>query len=87
MVYNNGIDDYNALIDPLTPPEAKEPLPEFKSNKGSAIIIGLIISILLALPVLIPVGLVFGVLIALRGTTLFNPYKGKNRKVLPPTVD
>ena len=87
LVYNNGIDDYNALIDPLTPPEAKEPLPEFKSNKGSAIIIGLIISILLALPVLIPVGLVFGVLIVLRGTTLFNPYKGKNRKVLPPTVD
>ena len=37
-----------------------------------------IISILLALPVLLPVGLVFGVLIALRGTTLFNPYKGKN---------
>ncbi|MBO5775943.1 MAG: metallophosphoesterase, partial [Clostridia bacterium] len=87
LVYNNGIDDYDALIDPLNAPEAKPSLPEFKSNKGAAIIIGLILAVLFTLPILLPTGIVLGVLIALRGTKLFNPYKGKNRKILPPTVD
>ena len=85
LAYNNGIDDYNAIINPLCEPDKKEPLPEFKSNKGAMIIVSLILAIVVSLPVVLPVGLVFALIIWLRGTKAFNPYRDY-KKVLPPRV-
>ncbi len=83
LVYNNGIDDYDALINPFKEPQQKTELPKLKSNKGSAIIVSLILIILIGLPIILPVGLIFALGILLRGK--FNPYKN-NKKVLPPRV-
>lgn len=83
LVFNNGIDDYDAVLSPYSEPDKKAKLPEFKSNKGVGIIVSLIIGILLTLPILLPGGLVLALLIFLRGK--FNPYKNY-KKVLPPRV-
>lgn len=83
LVFNNGIDDYDAVLSPYSEPDKKAKLPEFKSNKGVGIIVSLIIGILLTLPILLPGGLVLSLLIFLRGK--FNPYKNY-KKVLPPRV-
>ena len=84
LAYNNGIDDYNAIINPSEEPIKKPPLPSFKSNKGVGIIISLVLGIILASPILIPSALVLSLIIVLRG--VFNPYKNY-KKVLPPRVD
>jgi len=83
LVFNNGIDDYDAVLSPYSEPDKKAKLPDFKSNKGVGIIVSLIIGILLTLPILLPGGLVLALLIFLRGK--FNPYKNY-KKVLPPRV-
>lgn len=82
LVYNNGVDDYNSLIDPKGAPEEKPPLPGYRSRKGAGILIALILGILVTFPVLLPVGLIFAFLIWLRGTKAFNPYRD-NKKTLP----
>ena len=84
LAYNNGIDDYNAIINPSEEPIRKPPLPSFKSNKGVGIIISLVLGIILASPILIPSALVLCLIIVLRG--VFNSYKNY-KKVLPPRVD
>ena len=86
LAYNNGIDDYNAIINPGGYPETKDDLPKFKSNKGAGIIITAILLLLVSLPITLPAGLVFGLLIYLRGTKTFNPYRDY-KKVLPPRVN
>lgn len=86
LAYNNGIDDYNAIINPNGYPETKDDLPKFKSNKGAGIIITAILLLLVSLPITLPAGLVFGLLIYLRGTKTFNPYRDY-KKVLPPRVN
>ena len=83
LVFNNGIDDYNAVLSPHCQPTPKEELPSFTSNKGIGIIIGLVISVILTLPITLPCGIVFALLIFLRGK--FNPYKNY-KKLLPPRV-
>ena len=83
LVFNNGIDDYNAILSPHTAPTNKEELPAFTSNKGVGIIISLILGVLIALPILLPSGIILALLIFLRGK--FNPYKDY-KKVLPPRV-
>ena len=83
LVFNNGIDDYNAILSPHTAPTNKEELPAFTSNKGVGIIISLILGVLISLPILLPSGIILALLIFLRGK--FNPYKDY-KKVLPPRV-
>ena len=85
LAYNNGIDDYNAVINPFDAPIEKETLPQFKSNKGLGVILSLIAILLISLPIILPVGLVVGLIILLRGTKTFNPYRDY-KKVLPPRV-
>ena len=84
LAYNNGIDDYNAIINPNEEPEKKPDLPSFSSNKGVGIIVTLVLGIIITSPILIPSVLILAILIALRG--VFNPYKNY-KKVLPPRVD
>ena len=84
LAYNNGIDDYNAIINPLQEPEKKPPLPSFESKKGLGIIISLVLGVIVTSPVLIPSAIILAVLIALRGK--FNPYKNY-KKILPPRVN
>ena len=86
LAYNNGIDDYDAVIDPSGSPEEKPELPKFKSNKGLGIIISAVLIMLFTLPVTLPVGIIGAVLIWLRGTKTFNPYRDY-KKVLPPRVN
>ena len=84
LAYNNGIDDYNAIINPIEEPEKKPDLPSFSSNKGVGIIVTLVLGIIITSPILIPSVLILAILLALRG--VFNPYKNY-KKVLPPRVD
>ena len=84
LAYNNGIDDYNAVITPSEEPTPNEPLPSFESRKGVGIIITIVLGVLLTFPILVPSVLVLAILIGLRG--VFNPYKNYKR-VLPPRVD
>lgn len=86
LAYNNGIDDCNAIIDPNGAPEEKPPLPSYESKKGLGILITLILGVIVTLPILLPVGAIFAILILLRGTKTFNPYRDY-KKVLPPRVN
>ncbi|MBR2480561.1 MAG: metallophosphoesterase [Clostridia bacterium] len=83
LVYNNGIDDYDAVINPLSEPKKNPPLPSFHSQKGVGFLVTIILGIILTFPILIPSALILTLLIALRG--VFNPYKNY-KKVLPPRV-
>lgn len=84
LVFNNGIDDYNAIIDPLNEPTPKEPLPSFTSKKGIGIILCAILIVIITSPILIPTALITALLIFIRGK--INPYKNY-KKVLPPKVN
>lgn len=85
LVYNNGIDDYNAIINPKGEPEKKKDLPTFRSKKGVGILITALLILLISLPIALPFGLIFALLVYLRGTKTFNPYRGY-KKTLPPRV-
>ncbi len=84
LVFNNGVDDYNALLDTLVEPQEKIQLPKFKSNKGVGILVSAIIILLLGFPIICPAVIVFAIGILLRKK--FNPYKD-GKKTLPPRVE
>lgn len=66
IVYNNGIDDYNAELDLKKVPEDPEPLPIPVSKKGPLVIASVILLVLMLLPVAIPVGLVIALIMLIK---------------------
>lgn len=66
IVYNNGIDDYNAELDLKTAPSEPVPLPIPVSKKGPFIIVGAILLVLLALPLAIPATLIIALIMLVR---------------------
>lgn len=66
IVYNNGIDDYNAVLDLEVAPSDPEPLPIPVSKKGPFIIASIIICAILALPIAIPTAVIIGIVVLLK---------------------
>ncbi len=76
LLYNNGIDDYNAVLDLRVAPEAPEPLPIPVSHKGPFIIAGLALTLILTLPLTIPAGIIVALIMLLK-----KIFPNKNDKV------
>lgn len=66
LVFNNGIDDYEAVIHLDEVPTPKRELPKLRSKKGAKILILLVLCIIILLPILIPTALIVTLVILLK---------------------
>ncbi|MBO8424831.1 MAG: hypothetical protein IAB16_07405, partial [Firmicutes bacterium] len=73
LLFNNGIDDYNATLDPETPPAPRVKLPVFRSNKALGIVIGAIVLLVAFFPVWLVAGAVCGIVFAIKSAESKDP--------------
>ena len=73
LLFNNGIDDYNATLDPETPPAPRVKLPVFHSNKAPGIVIAAVLLLVTFFPVWLVAGAVCGIVFAIKSAESKDP--------------
>ena len=73
LLFNNGIDDYNATLDPAAPPAPRVKLPVFHSDKALGIVIVAALLLVAFLPLWLVAGAVCGIVFAIKSAESKDP--------------